>query len=184
MLKIRTQFDRLDPSTKVYPGETNPGDGMRITYTSYYDSHGRLQVEPDGQVNLYEEIQSHKDSTDIHVLLDRYHQGDLEVMERLQTQRGVYADVTGMPKTYAEVLNTVHQAEQEFDRLPVEVKAKFGHSYEQWLASMDNMDTWAHRMGFDAAEEQAQDINNITPVAPDIAPSTITMSEVTPDGNS
>lgn len=166
MISIRTQYDRHDPDLKVDPGATVPGSGLKPTYSSYYDSHGRLVVEPSGQVDLYMEIQSHKDSCDIHVLLDRYRRGDLEVMERLQTQGGVYADVTGMPQSYAEVLNLVHQGEQEFLALPVDVRAKFGHSYEVYMASMDDPKSWRERMGFDAAEAQAATIQDMTPTTP------------------
>lgn len=165
MLTVRNQYQRHSPETKIDPGSSVPGSGLKPTYSSYYDSHGRLIVEQDGTADLYMEIQSHKDSCDIHVLLDRYRRGDLEVMERLQTQRGVYADVTSMPQTYAEVLNMVHQGEQEFLRLPVDVRAKFDHSYEVYMASMDDPKVWSERMGFDAAADQAQTIETMTPAS-------------------
>ncbi|UPW41082.1 internal scaffolding protein [Sigmofec virus UA08Rod_5594] len=163
MIDIRSQYDRLSPARKIDPGASEPGSEYKVTYSSYYDSEGRLIVEASGKVNLYEEIQSHKDSTDIHILLDRYHKGDLDVMARLQEDRGVYADVTGMPRTYAEVLNLVHQGELEFMRLPVDVRAKFDHSYEVYMASMDDPKVWSQRMGFDAAETQARQINEVSP---------------------
>lgn len=164
-IKIRTQYDTYT-DTPVPSGESNPGSPVKPTYSSYYDSHGVLQVEQDGEINLYEEIQSHKESTDIHVLIDRYHKGDLEIMERLQQHPGVYADVTNMPTSYADLLNTLHHGEQEFMRLPVEVRSQFGHSYEQWLAAMDNMPLWRERMGFVQLEQTNDAISSIdTPVS-------------------
>lgn len=169
MINIRHQFDRFSNS-KADRGYTNPGDAEKVTYTSYYDSRGILQLEEDGKINLYEEIQSHKDSTDIHVLIERFHQGDLSIMERLQTERGAYVDATNMPKTYAEVLNLIHRGEQEFMQLPVEVRAEFNHDYAQWMAAMDDMPVWAKRMGFDKQEQQANQINDLGSSAPAPAP--------------
>lgn len=192
-ITIRTQYDTYS-DFPVPHGVSHSGSSTKPTYSSYYDSHGVLQVEQDGVINLYEEIQSHKDSTDIHVLIERFHQGDLEIMERMQQHPGVYADVTGMPKTYAELLNTLHHGEQEFMQLPVEVRSQFGHSYEQWLAAMDNMPLWRERMGFDKAQNVADAISSVdTPAsvpvsAPSVAPAPVpalsTTSEVKPNGQS
>ncbi|QXN75121.1 internal scaffolding protein [Microvirus mar28] len=171
MIEIRSQFDRHDVKRKIAPGSSEPGSGQKMSYSSYYDSLGVIQLEEEGYINLYEEIQSHKDSTDIHILIDRYHQGDLSIMERLQTPRGVYADSTGMPKTYAEVLNLTHRAENEFMKLPVEVRREFDHDWTQWMAAMDDMPSWARRMGFDAQEEQARQISDLGSPGPvDSAP--------------
>lgn len=42
-----------------------------------------------------------------------------------------------MPKTYAEMLNTLISAENQFNSLPLEERAKFDHSFEKWLAALD-----------------------------------------------
>ena len=38
-----------------------------------------------------------------------------------------------MPRTYADMLNLVHSAEDAFSNLPVDERAKYGHSFERWL---------------------------------------------------
>lgn len=137
MPKFRTQFD---PHSPVYQ---EPGDPVKVIYSPRYDDHGVLDLVATGRENLYDYIQSHKESTDIHVLLTRFANGETDVLSRMQ---GFYGDVTSMPKTYAEVLNAVIAGEETFSRLPVEVKQRFDNSFAVWLASMDS-DDFADRMG-------------------------------------
>lgn len=128
-------------------------------YSPRYDDNGVLDLEVTGQENLYEFIQSHKESTDIHVLLTRFANGETDVLSRMQ---GFYADVSDMPKTYAEVLNAVIAGEETFARLPVEIKQRFDNSFAVWLASMDSPD-FSERMGVpnvartDMTDQQVQD---------------------------
>ena len=59
----------------------------------------------------------------------------------LLSVRCFYADLTEFPTTYADVVNTMHGAEDYFTHLPVEVRAKFGHDFNKFLASLDNPQT-------------------------------------------
>lgn len=140
MPKFRTQYDAHEP---VYQ---EPGNSVKVVYSPRYDDHGVLDLVQTGQEDLYAYIQSHKESTDIHVLLDRFANGEDDVLQRMQ---GFYGDVTSMPKTYAEVLNAVIAGEEAFSRLPVDVKQRFDNSFAVWLAAMDK-DDFAERMGYKA----------------------------------
>lgn len=153
MPKFRTQYDSHAP---VYQ---EPGDPIKIVFSPRYTEDGVLDLVPTGSENLYDYIQSHKESTDIHVLLDRFANGETDVLSRMQ---GFYADVTDMPKTYAEVLNAVIVGEETFARLPIEVKQRFDNSFAVWLSSMDKPD-FASRMGVDMTPQQVQDFSNDTP---------------------
>ncbi|UPW41031.1 internal scaffolding protein [Sigmofec virus UA08Rod_5707] len=137
MPKFRTQYDRQAPVFQ------EPGSPEKLVYSPRYTEDGVLDLQVTGKENLYEFIQSHKESTDIHVLLTRFANGEEDVLSRMQ---GFYADVTSMPKTYAEVLNAVIVGEETFARLPVEVKQRFDNSFAVWLSSMDSPD-FAKRMG-------------------------------------
>lgn len=107
-----------------------------------------------GKTDLYAEIQSHADSVDIHVILDRFAKtGDPGVLSRVQ---GAYGDFTQMPRTFAEALNTMVAAEQYFLGLPVDVRAQFGHDFHQFLASMDAPD-FAQKMGIAVNPELVKD---------------------------
>lgn len=170
MLKFRTQYDGR------VPVKQEPGDPIRKVYSPRYSDDGVLDLVVTGQENLYEYIQSHKESTDIHVLLQRFANGEEDVLQRMQ---GFYGDVTDMPKTYAEVLNAVIIGEETFARLPVEVKQRFGNSFAVWLSSMDSPD-FARRMGVEPSPDQLtpsqlQDFAKDTPTpTPTPTPSPVT----------
>lgn len=167
MPKFRSQYDDHVP---VYQP---PGDPVKIIYSPRYDDHGVLDLVATGREDLYEYIQSHKESTDIHVLLDRFAAGETDVLQRMQ---GFYGDVTDMPKTYAEVLNAVITGEEAFARLPVDVKQRFDNSFAVWLAAMDKPD-FAQRMGYDPKQMTDQQVQDFTAPA---APAPVTPASSTP----
>lgn len=144
-MKFRTQYDSHAP---VYQ---EPGSPEKVVYSPRYSDSGVLDLEPTGKENIYDFIQSHKESTDIHVLLTRFANGEDDVLQRMQ---GFYADVSDMPKTYAEVLNAVISGEEAFSRLPVEVKQRFGNSFSVWMSSFDSPD-FAEKMGFSKAADSS-----------------------------
>lgn len=113
---------------------SNPGSKFEPEYAPYYDENGVLELCEIGQKNIYNEIQSYADECDINILIQRYMAGEIDVFERV---KGFYADVSDMPKTYQELLNTNIRAEKFFDSLPVETKKKFNNSYSEFLCSMD-----------------------------------------------
>lgn len=156
MSKFDTQYDKRAPVFQ------EPGSPVRIVYSPRYSEDGVLDLVETGRENLYEYIQSHKESTDIHVLLDRFANGEEDVLQRIQ---GFYGDVTSMPKTYAEVLNAVIAGEETFARLPIEVKNRFNNSFSEWLTAMDKPD-FAQRMGVSPVDQvtpqQVQDFASTT----------------------
>lgn len=123
-MMFKTQFQARERVT------ANPGSSFRILYSPKFDEKGVMSLVESGKENLYEFIQSHKESCDIHVILERFARGDVSALERVQ---GTYGDFSNMPRTYADMLNLVHSAEDAFSGLPVEERAKYGHSFERWL---------------------------------------------------
>lgn len=121
---FKTQFDARERVT------ANPGSTVRVLYSPKFDAKGVMSLVESGKENLYEFIQSHKESCDIHVILERFARGDVSALERVQ---GTYGDFSNMPRTYADMLNLVHSAEDAFSNLPVDERAKYGHSFERWL---------------------------------------------------
>lgn len=126
---FKTQYDERERRV------ANPGSRMVKKYSGRYDEHGRIILEETGEENLYDYIQSFKDSTDIHVLLKRYANGDSEALAKVQ---GFYADVTEMPKNFAEVLNIVNDGENFFASLPVEIRSKFGHNFGEFMVAVSD----------------------------------------------
>ena len=125
-MKFKTQYDARERTC------SNPGDPIHITYAGHYDEKGRVVLEESGRENIYDQIQSHAESCDIHVLMKRYMNGDASSLSQAQ---GQYLDVTEFPKTYADMLNFVNDMELSFMSLPAEVRAKFGNSFSEYLAA-------------------------------------------------
>lgn len=152
-MTFKTKFD---PHTRVYQ---HPGNPIKTIYSSRYDRNGVLELFEDGQENLYDYIQSHAESVDIHVLLKRFVNGEQDVLSRAQ---GFYMDASDMPKTYAEILNSVIAGEQAFDSLPAEVKQRFGNSFSQWMTSFEDPD-FLQKMGLQAPESPSAASQSMTP---------------------
>ena len=107
---------------------TNPGKPYLEEYEYTLDKTGKRQlVKKDTVDNVYERIQAERDSCDINKLMERFALGDTEA---LNVQKGWYADVRDMPKTYLEVQKLGIAGEQYFASLPVEVKQLFDNSHD------------------------------------------------------
>lgn len=137
-----------------------------MLYAPQVAKDGTYELVESGRDDLYAAIQSHAESVDIHVILDRYARGDLAALSRVQ---GVYADVTGVPGTYAEMLNLVVAGEAQFNSLPLETRAKFDHSYAKWIAAMDNFSEWQKLMGI-AQPDSALNNQNPPPADAEVPP--------------
>lgn len=126
-----TQYDKRGRFT------TSPGSPIHKTYGGHYDEKGRVVLQETGQEDIYDFIQSHAESCDIHVLMKRFQNGDVTA---LSARQGFYGDVLDFPKTYAEALNHMHEMESQFMKLPVDIRAKFNHSFQEFLASSGEPD--------------------------------------------
>lgn len=152
MSKFNTQYDARDRIM------SHPGNPIKQLYTGSYNERGQVELMEDGTEDLYAFIQSFAESTDIHAILKRYQNGEVDVLEKVQ---GFYGDITEMPHTYAEALQRIADSEKVFMSLPVEVRAKFGHSFSEFLAASQEAD-FLDRLGVKPVEQSASE-----PVAPD-----------------
>jgi len=134
MVIFRSQYDDDLPRFK-----SQVGSRIHQTYVGAYDDDGVLQLIPDKVINIYDQIQSHRDSCDLAVLLRRYLNGDSEALNRVQ---GVYGDFSTVPSNYADVFNRVADGQRVFNGLNADVKSVFGNSYEQFLVAISRGDFW------------------------------------------
>lgn len=125
--------------------DANPGSPVKVLYGGKYDVNGRVVLEKKGEENLYDYIQSFRDSVDLNFILARFSNGDVEALNKVQ---GFYADVTDFPKNMADALNRINQAEEMFKSLPLETRQKFDCSFEQFL-SQSGTEDWLSKMGID-----------------------------------
>lgn len=130
-MEFKTRWDKRDP---VY---SNPGSPIHKTYGGHYDEKGRVVLEETGEENIYDYIQSHAESCDIHVLMKRYQNGDPTALSQRQ---GFYGDILNFPQTYAEALNHMNEMEAKFLALPLETREKFGCSFQEFLAASGEAD--------------------------------------------
>lgn len=128
-MRFRTQFDQHDRVLQP--------SGNRIHYllSGRFDDDGIFILDVSGTEDIYEKIQSHAPSVDIHVILDRFRRGDIDALG--DPARSVFADASEMPRNYAQLLNLVADGERAFMSLPVDERAKFDHSFAQWLMHFD-----------------------------------------------
>ena len=116
---------------------SNGGQRERILYQAKFDENGVMDLVESGKEDLYDFIQSHAESVDIHVILARFQNGDIDALSRVQ---GAYGDFTNMPTSYAELLNRVNEGQSFFNSLPVDIRAKFNHNFAEFMAAMDKPD--------------------------------------------
>ncbi len=136
-MAFKTQYDARDRIV------SNPGNPIKQLYAGSYNERGQVVLREDGTENLYDYIQSFAESTDIHAIMRRFENGEVDVLEKVQ---GFYGDVTEMPRTYAEALQRIADSEKVFMSLPVDVRAKFGHSFSEFLAASNDAD-FLERLG-------------------------------------
>lgn len=142
----------------------NAGNRESIDYQPVYDRRGVWHLEESGKTNKYLEIQSHAESCDINIIMARYRSGETDVLSRIQ---GVYGDVSDVPADYAEILNRQIKAEQLFAGLSADIRAKYGNSVEQFMASFATRQGWED-IGFEFADAKQ---------APPNAPQEVTKDE-------
>lgn len=115
---------------------SNPGSGIKDIKRLVIDKDGHETLEVIGKHNLYDEIQSHKDFTDIHIIVDRFKNGDLTALNR---RVGSFMDITDFPHNYAEMLQSFIDARKVFDELPADKRSKFG-DFDTFLSTFGTKD--------------------------------------------
>lgn len=128
---------------------SNPGDSKHPLYKPIVDKDGSIDLEVYGYEDTNEIIQSYAESCDITVILNQAANGDLGGLNAVQ---GVYGDFTGMPKTYAEMLQLQLDAKKAFDGLSTDIKNRFDNDVNKFLASAGEED-WMKKLGVDISEK-------------------------------
>lgn len=123
-----------------------------------------------GETDIYTPIQEALPSTYLRDVLDRFDAGAVsladykEYIEASKTPAS-YADVTGMPSTLAQVQQILIDADDTFYKLPVDLRADFGHSVERFLAAMSDgsassvFNAYSERKGLIKKEEKEEKPN-------------------------
>lgn len=116
------------------PVVSEPGCRFVPTFHVKIDEEtGEEILVEDGVFDLYEDIQAHAPEVDLHVILAQYKKTGEEAL--LNRRSAVYGDFTDVPKTFAEMVNAVHDGNEFFEGLPTLVKQRFGNSPVQFYSS-------------------------------------------------
>lgn len=107
------------------------GNGFVDVYELVTDKKsGSEEVVKTGKKNLFEEIQAYRESTEIANIINRFLNGETDVLKQVQ---GAYMDVTNAPTSYADYFAKVKEAEKIFNQLPDAIKDKFDNSAEKFF---------------------------------------------------
>lgn len=127
-MKTLTYFDRLEKHSAFY---SPTGNGTIEEYQLKYDKESGSEILVKiGIRNTQEEIQSFRESCNITNIIERFVNGEVDILNQVD---GVYGDFTNTPTSFAEYFNKVKEAEKIFESLPDEIKDKFDNSAEKFF---------------------------------------------------
>lgn len=132
---------------------TCSGSKVHINYSPKVLDNGTIKLIPSGKENIQDRINSFRDSCDISYILRRLQMGDNSV---LTDKVPYYGDFTSVPKSYAEALQYVIDAEKKFYDLPLDTRNLFDNDYRQWFATAGSPD-WLNKMGIKTAVDVSVD---------------------------
>lgn len=149
MPEVFSRFVR--PKTVAAP----PGTEYEDDFEYRVDSQGNKQLVKSGRHNLQDRIQASLESTKIESILRRAQLGDPAALAAVN---GQYIDVTGLPRTLAELQSLIIRVEQDFEAMPLDVRRAYDFSAEKYVADYGS-DNWRKVLGIEEQpkEEVKQD---------------------------
>lgn len=157
-------YSRLNPAPVI---ETPAGSKEATTYQTQIDENGHKVTVPIGKTNVYDRIQSSLEETKIENIIRRFTEGDISAFRQGEP---LYADMTEAPKTLMEAQNMIIRITDEFNNLPVEVRAKFDHSPEKYVALYGG-EQWAQAVGYEIKKADTGEISGASDVSTEPIPS-------------
>lgn len=122
-----------DKYTKFELPATNAGSRLHNDYKMKVFDDGSRDLVVVGQVDTYEMIQSHRDSVDLKLTLERYARGDDSAINRRQA---FFGDFTNMPTSLAELSQRILDAQDLFNSLDVDARREFDFDAGKFFASI------------------------------------------------
>lgn len=152
-------YSRVNLPPKI---DTEAGSKEATTYQTRIDENGHKVTEAIGKTNIYDRIQSSLEETKIENIIKRFTEGDINAF---RTGEPIYADIREAPKNLMEAQNMIIRITDEFNSLPVEVRAKFDHSPEKYVALYGG-EEWAKFVGYKIKKDETTDVSETHPTLP------------------
>lgn len=121
------------PYEKKPIGTTENGKKTQTEYQWKYNNNGTKELVKVGEKNIYDEIQTYKEDVDLVTIINRL--GGIEQLQALPA-KGVYQDLTQMPRNLYEAVELQEQAHKSFDKLPTQIKEAFNNDPLQFMAQI------------------------------------------------
>ena len=138
-MKIYSRF-------KARPMEAAPtGEKEQDTFEMQIDQNGHKSIKKSGKTNIYEKIQAAYEETKIENIIARALGGD---SSGLMAHEGQYLDITNAPQTLAEAQQSIQAIKNVFDKLPLNIREKYGMSVEKYIADFGS-ENWMNIMGIE-----------------------------------
>ena len=134
-MAFKTRYSK--PTFKPSPA----GSEEMMTYKLRLTKSGKKVLVEDKKINIYNIIQEDREEADLHTVINRAVNGDLNAIQRLQAQasgeKGI-VDLTKMPNNLIEAKQMLIDADKEWLSLPLEVRQKYNNSKTEFLAAVEN----------------------------------------------
>lgn len=139
---------------------TNPKCEKEIDqYEKKVDKFGAITYEKVGKINVFEEIQSYADQTDINAIIARcVREGTTNILAAQESQ---FMDITDLPEDFLGIYNLGLGLKSEFEKLPPEERALFNNSSVLYADSrikgsaINTLETFRNKK----AEENKSEVN-------------------------
>lgn len=110
---------------------SSPGSKTMVKHILKIDPDGTRRLVEDGIVDVYEQIQSFKESCNIESIIKRVSSGEIDL---LNINPGIYTDVAAIPEDLISSYKAFDRASEYYRNLPADIRSKFG-GFEAFLES-------------------------------------------------
>lgn len=131
------RFLKKNNSGNPHEFVTGAGSRKKKVFGPRFDGK-RLTLVETGEVDIQDQINSHRTECDMNFILTRLGAGDYSVLNQSEP---FFADFHDLPSNFREVFDIALNSEQMFGRLPLDVRKKFDNDYRKWLYTAGS-DEW------------------------------------------
>lgn len=146
-MKFRTLFSR-----KSFPCPS--GSRYRKNYIKSYDGN-KTELRENGVEDVYDSIQKAAQGITIEDLIRRARNGDTSAIGQPVDS---YVDLTQCPKDLLEAHQMIKGMKDKYYELPVEVRNRYGNSFDAFLAAVNSGDIYNDLTQINAANKEVAEV--------------------------